>query len=108
MRQSTPGQGPCLMPFYRTPFEKSLTNPCHHRSGLAAESGTPSDGITDLEIPHPTSDGGPIVTASMGISTTVPGAEQSSTDFVACADRALYRSKAEGRDRATFAAFPED
>lgn len=43
------------------------------------------------------------VTASIGICTRLPGQTMSVAEMVSAADKALYRAKAEGRDRAVFA-----
>jgi diguanylate cyclase (GGDEF)-like protein len=40
-----------------------------------------------------------VVTISLGVSSAVPGPEDSPADLLGAADRALYRAKEEGRNR---------
>ena len=54
--------------------------------------------INTLRIPHPPSPGG-FLTASIGISTQIPGCESDPLVLVRLADVALYRAKSEGRNR---------
>ena len=54
--------------------------------------------VEELEIPH--ADHGPgVVTASLGVAACIPGAGASPDGLVARADAALYRAKAQGRNR---------
>ncbi|MGC3985100.1 MAG: diguanylate cyclase [Pseudorhodoferax sp.] len=53
-------------------------------------------------LPHGDSPLG-IVSASIGVAATVPDAQQDATALVQAADAALYRAKAQGRDRAVAA-----
>ena len=55
-------------------------------------------GIEGLEIPHPAAPAGRI-TASFGVTSMIPAPGQPVTDLVEAADLALYRAKAEGRNR---------
>jgi diguanylate cyclase (GGDEF)-like protein len=55
--------------------------------------------VRALAIPHAGSPGG-IVTLSLGSASVIPRAELRPEDLVAAADEALYRAKAQGRDRA--------
>jgi diguanylate cyclase (GGDEF)-like protein len=55
--------------------------------------------IRALKIPHAASSVSPHLTISIGISTTVPGEDRSHYDFLYDVDMALYRAKAEGRNR---------
>ncbi|MDG2990376.1 diguanylate cyclase [Candidatus Synechococcus calcipolaris G9] len=55
--------------------------------------------LAQLHIPHRPSTINPYLTLSFGIATTIPQAEHGPDDLLAVADQALYRAKAEGRDR---------
>lgn len=57
------------------------------------------DAVHALAIEHRTSDVAPHVTISVGIAAVVPTAVESPEQLLRCADEALYRAKAEGRDR---------
>ncbi|HLO65153.1 MAG TPA: diguanylate cyclase [Azonexus sp.] len=54
-------------------------------------------------LPHLASDVAPWVTMSLGVVATVPGRETSSTWLISAADKAMYKSKAEGRNRVSVA-----
>ena len=43
----------------------------------------------------------PVVTISLGIASVVPGVEDDATTLLLAADKALYDSKRQGRDRLT-------
>jgi diguanylate cyclase (GGDEF)-like protein len=55
--------------------------------------------IHNLAIPHAQSDVKDIVTVSLGISSLIPTLEVQPDTLVACADKALYDAKQQGRDR---------
>lgn len=55
--------------------------------------------VRTLGIPHGNSAVSDNVTISIGISTTIPTRDRSHLDFLNDVDMALYRAKAEGRDR---------
>ncbi len=57
--------------------------------------------IEMLQIPHSESTGNPYVTASLGICSVVPVKEMNPRMLMECTDRALYRSKANGRNCCT-------
>ncbi len=59
--------------------------------------------VEALKIEHNSSEKG-IVTISLGVSCIQPGKKDSPKDLFSIADKALYRSKNEGRNRATFLA----
>jgi diguanylate cyclase (GGDEF)-like protein len=58
-------------------------------------------------IPHDKSDAAEFVTVSIGVTTGIVKYSQNGTDYVKCADSALYKSKRGGRNRYTFEAFGE-
>ena len=45
-----------------------------------------------------------VVTISLGVSSISPGKKDSTKDLFSLADKALYRSKEEGRNRVTYMA----
>src|SRR5213075_1305309 len=55
--------------------------------------------VLELAVPHPSSAVSPVVSISVGIASTLPADGGSPAELVAAADRALYRAKAEGRNR---------
>lgn len=57
--------------------------------------------IEKLKIEHPTSDCSPVVTISAGVHYSIPKRFEESQQLVKYADIALYRAKAEGRNRAS-------
>ena len=56
--------------------------------------------LAEQALPHAASDIAPVVTASVGIAVVHPARRPEPTDLVAAADRALYRAKQLGRNRA--------
>jgi diguanylate cyclase (GGDEF)-like protein len=57
------------------------------------------DAVRSLAITHPASSVAPHITISIGVAAMVPQAGQTSQLIVRHADKALYRAKANGRDR---------
>ncbi|MGH8158068.1 MAG: ligand-binding sensor domain-containing diguanylate cyclase [Rhodanobacter sp.] len=57
------------------------------------------EAVRALAIEHRSSNAAPHVTISVGIAAIVPTATESPERLLRCADEALYRAKAEGRDR---------
>jgi diguanylate cyclase (GGDEF)-like protein len=55
-------------------------------------------GIEALDLPHEASPAGRI-TASFGVASAVPGADETPDVLIETADIALYRAKTEGRNR---------
>jgi diguanylate cyclase (GGDEF)-like protein len=60
--------------------------------------------ISRLQIVHPDSEAGPFVSLSLGITGTVPTAQQSSESLITTADEALYVAKERGRN--TYCLYP--
>jgi len=60
------------------------------------------ESIVSLEIPHPDNPASPYVTISIGGTSDKVGYGQTWKDFVQRADKALYMSKRNGRNRFTF------
>ncbi|MDX2096599.1 MAG: PleD family two-component system response regulator [Leptolyngbyaceae cyanobacterium bins.59] len=59
--------------------------------------------VKALQIPHLRSPLEQQVTISLGVSCTVPTQDEAPATLIAAADRAVYRAKAEGRDRCFYA-----
>lgn len=59
------------------------------------------DRVEVLQMGHPAFPG-KSVTLSMGVATVIPSLESTAEELLEQADKALYRSKEEGRDRITF------
>jgi diguanylate cyclase (GGDEF)-like protein len=57
--------------------------------------------LHQLQIPHYRSSVAPYATVSLGIATCIPSLQQHSDTLLQAADRALYDSKRQGRDRIT-------
>ena len=55
--------------------------------------------IERLELSHPASPIGPVVTVSIGVATATPERFSSPEELVGAADTALYQAKREGRNR---------
>ena len=55
--------------------------------------------VQDLALPHPDSPTEPVVTISLGCAAIMPDPGQSWQELVTLADEALYRAKAQGRNR---------
>ena len=68
------------------------------QEGAAIVASRVLQGLTELALPHSGCKAG-LVTLSIGISTTAPGAPALPVDLIASADRALYQAKHAGRNR---------
>jgi len=55
--------------------------------------------VRSLAITHGASDAAAHVTISIGVAAAVPVSAESSEKLLRSADEALYRAKAQGRDR---------
>lgn len=61
--------------------------------------------VEQLAIPHQHSAASPVVTVSLGAATTLPSESKQPDKLLESADKALYRAKAEGRNRAVMTDF---
>lgn len=68
------------------------------REGALAIAETIRKAIEDLKIPHARSSAG-FVTVSIGVASAVPESQNSAAGVLNAADNALYRAKANGRNR---------
>ena len=59
--------------------------------------------VLDLRIPHAGSQTSELVTVSIGVAATRGRRTTSASDLIGAADAALYRAKAEGRNRVQWA-----
>ncbi len=59
--------------------------------------------VRELEMNHADSGVSEYVTLSLGVASLIPNPDRSPVDLIAAADKALYRAKAEGRDRVILA-----
>jgi diguanylate cyclase (GGDEF)-like protein len=55
--------------------------------------------LAQLALPHPASSVAPAVTLSLGVATRIAGNGEKAEELLHDADQALYRAKAEGRNR---------
>jgi diguanylate cyclase (GGDEF)-like protein len=62
------------------------------------------DALAALALPHRFARASDHITASIGVATLRPTVRMKPSDFIRCADRALYVAKAEGRNRVVLAA----
>lgn len=58
--------------------------------------------IEKLALKHEFSASAAYITLSLGVTTIVPDSSHSVQEFIDCADKALYMSKSNGRNRVTF------
>ncbi|MDF2446448.1 MAG: diguanylate cyclase [Moraxellaceae bacterium] len=87
-------------------FVLVLTNATAQQAQIVAER--VRDKIVELAIPHQCSSHGS-VTASFGVASMVPGADQTGPEaLLLAADQALYRAKESGRNRVSVSASGTD
>jgi diguanylate cyclase (GGDEF)-like protein len=87
-------------------FVLVLTNATAQQAQIVAER--VRDKIVELAIPHQCSSHGS-VTASFGVASMVPGADQTGPEaLLLAADQALYRAKESGRNRVSVSATGTD
>jgi len=63
-------------------------------------------GIADLEIEHGRSDCADFLTVSIGVAMAVQPVSEDYSPLITAADRALYKAKADGRNRVVIDAIP--
>ena len=64
-------------------------------------------GVAEMKIPHAASTVKDSVTASFGVSTTIPCEDRSPETLISRADEALYSAKKEGRNRIVSSLLPK-
>jgi diguanylate cyclase (GGDEF)-like protein len=79
--------------------EFAVILPSTDEAGALQVAETIRQQMREMAIPHPRSSVSPLVTVSIGISTTIPTLQRSRQDFLHDIDLALYRAKEAGRDR---------
>ena len=76
-------------------------------AGAAAIAERLRASVEAIGIKHEGSSVARVVTISLGVASVVPAAGVESADLIAAADTALYRAKAEGRNRVAVAPPPK-
>ncbi len=79
--------------------EFAVIMPHTHANGAIHVAKAIQAGVRNLQITHRGSAVNQSVTLSIGVSSIIPTWESSPSDLILAADKALYRAKAEGRDR---------
>lgn len=74
-----------------------LLLPATENEGALAIAEYIESAIAILAIPHPASPIAAVVTVSLGVATTIPAPGTESNQFIAQADKDLYRKKQQGR-----------
>ncbi len=65
------------------------------------------DAVARLRLPNINSQVDDYVSLSLGVAAGIPGKEQTASQLIEQADRALYEAKGEGRDRVVVKSYPE-
>ncbi len=79
--------------------EFAVIMPHTHAKGAIHVAKAMQAGVRNLQVTHSGSTVNQFVTLSIGVSNITPTWESSPSDLIVAADKALYRAKAEGRDR---------
>jgi diguanylate cyclase (GGDEF)-like protein len=77
-------------------------------SGARYLAGRILENIRAKNIPHEKNEAAPCVTVSIGVTTGEANRLQTGNDYIKRADKALYQSKQNGRNRYTYIEFEED
>ena len=86
-------------------FVIMLPNTDEHGAQMAAKRII--EKIIEQNIPHEKSDVAKCVTISIGYTTIKVRHTHKGTDYISCADKALYMSKQNGRNKSTYMQFEE-
>lgn len=81
--------------------EFAVILPATHEDGALCVAEKIRQAVERLNIAHEKSLAAPCVTLSLGVATVVPSDADCPEHLITCADKALYTSKASGRNRAT-------
>jgi len=87
-------------------FAVVLPNTCESSAQLMADRILKN--IRMRNIPHEKNEAAPCVTISIGLTTSEVEYMQSADDYIKQADKALYQSKQNGRNRYTYIDFKEE
>lgn len=79
--------------------EFALVLPNTDLQGASRVAGEVKAAIEGLNIPHETSEAGPYITLSYGVTAMIPESDAPGKTLVEQADKALYRAKAQGRNQ---------